>query len=83
MELQPHLDISPGKLEEIYGTTVDGNVKEHLLIKMVFILLPPFFSRAFSKNGKGRCLTQIDLRAHLAIHFFLLTTKKVNIGRKS
>ena len=31
MELQPHLDISPGKLEEIYGTTVDGNVKELFL----------------------------------------------------
>ena len=56
MELQPHLDISIGKLEEICGTTVDGNIKEQLLRKIVFILLPPSFHGLSPRLGKEDAL---------------------------
>ena len=59
MELQPHLDISPGKLEEIYGTTVDGNVREHLLRKIVFILLPHSFYGLSPRLGKEDALPKL------------------------
>ena len=72
MELQPHLDISPGKLEEIYGTTVDGNVREHLLRKNCVAIL----FTGFLQDWERKMPYPNWRKSSFGDIYFLLTTKK-------